>query len=71
MTILEQLTDGWVNDNVGFFFLSEQLAECGNKKRLGGGMETVGERRTHMWKKVITILKDRVIAVGFDNGRSR
>ena len=70
MTILERLTAGWVNDNVGFFFLLEKLAERGNKTRLGAGMETVGWRRTGTWTKVITRLKDGVFAVGFNNVRS-
>ena len=70
MTILERLTAGWVNDNIVFFFLPEQLAERGDKMRLGAVMETVGGRWVGTWKKVITILKDGVVAVGFDNGRS-
>ena len=71
MTILKRLTDVWVNEKVGFFFLSENLAERGDKTRLGAGMEMVGGRRKGMWTKVITRMKDWVVAVGFDNGRYR
>ena len=71
MPILELLTAGWVNDNVGLFFLSENLAERGDMMRLGAGLVTVWGGRTGMWPKVITRLKDWVVAVGFDNGRSR
>ena len=38
---------------------------------MGAGIETVVGRRTGTWTKVITIMKDRVVAVGFDNGRYR
>ena len=71
MTILERLNAGWVNDNVGFLFLLEQLGEHGDKTRLGAGMETVGGRWTGTWTKVITRLKYGVVAVEFDNGRER
>ena len=71
MPILEQLTAGWVNDNVGLFFLSEQLAERADITQLGAGLVTVGGRRTGTLSKVITKLKDWVVAVGFDDGRSR
>ena len=39
--------------------------------RLGDGLPTVGGRRMDMWPNVITRLKDWVVAVGFDNDRSR
>ena len=58
MPILEQLTAGYVNDNVGLFLLSEKLAESGDIMRLGAGLATVGGRRTGTWPKVITRLKD-------------
>ena len=68
--IFKRLTVGWVNDNVGFFFLLYQLAECDNKPRFGASMEIVGGRRTGKWTKVITRLKEGVVAVGLNNGRS-
>ena len=37
--ILEGLTNGWVNDNVGLFFLLEQVAECGNITWLGAACQ--------------------------------
>ena len=69
--ILKQLIAGWVNDNVGFSFLLENLDERGNKTRLGAGMEKVGGRWTGILTKVITRLKDGVVAVRFDNDSSR
>ena len=71
MTILDQFTAVCVNGNVGFFFLSEQLADHGNKTRLGLGMETVGGKRTGTWTKVIRRLKNGVVTVRFNNGKSR
>ena len=64
MPILERLTDGWVNENVGLFLLLEQLAERGDITRLGAGLETVGGRRTGTWPKVIMQLKYWVVTVG-------
>ena len=71
MLIFESLTAGWINDNVGLFFLLKQFAERGNIMRLGGGLPTVVGIRTGTWPKVITRLKDWVVAVRLDNGRSQ
>ena len=67
--IFERLTTGWVNDNIGLFFLLEQFYESGNITLLGSGLPMVGGRRTGMWPKVIGQLKNWVFTLGFDNGR--
>ena len=71
MPIFERLTAGWVNDDVGLFFLLEQLAKSGDITRLGAGLPAVGGRRTGTWPQVIARLQNWFVAVGFDDGRSR
>ena len=51
--IFERLTAGWVNDNVGLFFLLEKVAERGNITRLGAGLPTVVGRQTGTRPQVI------------------
>ena len=67
--IFERLTAGWVNDNVGLFFLLDKVAERGNIMRLGDGSPTVGQRRTGMWPQVIVQLQNWVVMVRFYDGR--
>ena len=70
MPIFERLTAGWVNDDVGLFFLLEQVDKCGDIMRLGTGFPTVGGIRMGTWPQVIVRLQKWIVSVGFDDGRS-
>ena len=49
----ERLTAGWVDDDIGLFFLLEKVAEGGNITRLGAALPKVVGRRTRMRPQVI------------------
>ena len=69
MPLFERLTVGWVDDNVGLFFLLDKVAERGDITRLGAGLPTVVGRRTGKRPQVIAQLQNWVVMVGFDDGR--
>ena len=68
--IFECLTAGWVNYDVGLFFLLEKVAKRGDITRLGASLPNVVGRRTWMWRQVIARLQNWVVTVRLDDGRS-
>ena len=51
--IFERLTAGWVDDDVGLFFLLKKVAEGGDITRLGAGLPTVVGKRKGTRPQVI------------------
>ena len=51
--IFEHLTAGWVDDNVGLFFLLNKLAEVVNITQFGAALPTVLGRRKGTRQHVI------------------
>ena len=69
MPIFKGLTNGMVDDDVGFFFLVDKVAVGGDITRLGAASPTVVRRRTGTRPQVISWLQNWVVTVGFDDGR--
>ena len=67
--IFERLTAGWIDDDVGLFFLLEKVAERSNIIRLDAALLTVVRIRTGTRPHVIAQLQNWVVMVGFDDGR--
>ena len=51
--IFKRLTAGWVDDDIGLFFLLEKVADGGNITRLGAALPTVVGRRMGTRPQVI------------------
>ena len=62
--IFERLTAGWVDDDVGLFFLLDKVAERGNITRLGAVLTKVVWRLTGTRPQVIAQLQNWVVMVG-------